>query len=332
DSWAYADQIARLGWTVDVIDWDDRTFVPTSRYDAVISIDGNGLRLAEMSRVADSRLILHLTTADPGFNNTAESQRLAALLKRRGARLRPRRQLEHVLETTKAMSAAHSCLLIGNAWALSTYPNSEQSKIHMTNVVTSARALPTDSQIASKPFGNEYLWLFGGGAVHKGLDLTLEAFAAQPQLKLHVVGNLENELDFLKEYRRELFGTQNIKYHGFLRPNSPELQQLLNASTYSVAPSCSEGMSTAVAFTTANGLVPIHTREVGMDFDNVPHFEILSPTVEAVSTQIEQSALVDSGTRRQNARTIAAHACTAFSRDAYQGKMKTFLDDALRNL
>ena len=332
DSWAYADQIAHLGWTVDVIDWDDWTFVPMNRYDAVVSLDGNGLHLAEMSCSANCRLILHLTTADPTFNNAAEAQRLAALLERRGARLRPRRQLAHISDTHEAMSAAHSCLLIGNSWTLSTYPTSQRSKISMTNVVTSTRAMPTEAQISNKPFGNEYLWFFGGGAVHKGLDLTLEAFSAQPQLKLHVVGNLENELDFLKEYRRELFRTSNIKYHGFLPPDSPALQRILNTSTYSIAPSCSESMSTAVAFTTANGLVPIHTPEVGMDFDNLPHFEILSPTVEALGTSIEQSAAVNLGARGQNALTISTHSHSAFSRGAYQKRLKSFLEVALRDL
>jgi glycosyltransferase involved in cell wall biosynthesis len=332
DSWLYANTMARMGWTVDVINWNDRLFLPSHSYDAIVALDGNGIRLAEVVDGAKSRLILHLTTADPQFNNAAERGRLANLFHRRGVRLLPRRQLEYVAETHQAITSAHSCFLIGNSWTRSTYPESQQTKFSMTNVANSARTLPTDSEIAAKPLGNEYLWFFGGGAVHKGLDLALEAFATRHDLQLHVVGNLEAERDFLFEYQRELFRTTNIKYHGFLRLDSQALRHVMHTSTYLIAPSCSEGMSSAVAVAAANGLVPILTPEVGIDFDLLPNFQIASPTPDSLGAAIEESTGVQKHDRHELARNAATCARGQFSRDAYRARLEEFLTSALGDL
>ncbi len=332
DSWLYANAIAQMGWNVDVIDWNDRAFSPTRSYDAVVALDGSGLRLANTPGGSNSRLILHLTTADPEFNNAAEIGRLENLFQRRGTHLQARRQLDHVVETHQAIAAAHSCLLIGNPWTLSTYPCPHRSKIRTTNVATSARTLPSESEVMSKPFRDDYLWFFGGGAVHKGLDLTLEAFASRPDLRLHVVGNLEAERDFLFEYRRELFRSKNIRYYGFLGLDSQALKDVMRTATFLVAPSCSESMSNAVAVAAANGLIPIRTPEVGISIEQLPGFEILLPTPHSIGASIEESASTDQQNRTDLALATSAQARNLFSRDAYRERLTAFLTEALHDL
>ena len=59
-----------------------------------------------------------------------------------------------------------------------------------------------------------FVWMGGGGAVLKGLDITLEAFSKMPEFNLHVLGPASVEKDFIKEYKKELEETPNINYYG----------------------------------------------------------------------------------------------------------------------
>jgi len=330
DSWTIADILLELGWDVDVIDWDDWDFLPTNSYDAVIALDANGARLTSLMGPNMPTLLLHLTTAAPDFNNAAEKSRLDALAKRRGATIRPMRQLAHVDGSEAALAAAQACTLTGNEWAASTYGSQLRSKIHPIGVTTvpdaSTVQFTTRENDRRK---NDFLWYFGGGAVHKGLDITLEAFSSLNALTLNVVGDLESEPDFLWEYRRELFLTRNIHYHGYLTTHSDERRRVFAESSFVVAPSCSEATSTAVAVCMASGLIPIVTPETGISLPQGVGIVINEPTPRGVVDAVTEAAAMPVDQRDAMAAAAAKFGRESFSRSKYRAELTKFFSAEL---
>ena len=79
----------------------------------------------------------------------------------------------------------------------------------------------------NEPLGNEFLWFYGYGAVHKGLDILLDIFSEKKEYTLNIVGNIDTEKDFINIYAKELYSLPNIKYHGFLSPMSNEYKNVI---------------------------------------------------------------------------------------------------------
>ena len=264
NAWESA-QLVRIlrdsGFQLDVINWDDHSFVGRGHYDVVVDIHGNLSRVAGQA----SCRVLHVTGSHPEFSNRAERERLAALETRRGVCLRRRRSVsvEAVTQFNDSLRISDLVTLIGNTTTLSTFPTEIRSKIRLVTVSGSNLSrVRSPAQLASV---GEFLWFAGSGAVHKGLDLVLEVFARNPQLTLHCVGPFTRELDFVRAYRRELFDLPNIVSHGFINPDTPKFYDIASRCCGFVTPSCSEGISPAVVTCLQFGLVPIISRQCGVD-------------------------------------------------------------------
>jgi glycosyltransferase involved in cell wall biosynthesis len=152
------------------------------------------------------------------------------------------------------------CLLIGNDFTLSTFPFKFQNKI-VKVPVSGAFLNRTKKQLEFVPKEKEFLWFFGPGLIHKGLDLVLEVFAKNKDLVLNVVGFVDSEKDFCKIYQKELSEMPNIKVHGGLKPSSEKFWNIISKCFCFIAPPCSEGMSPSVVTCLQLGLFPVISRE-----------------------------------------------------------------------
>jgi glycosyltransferase involved in cell wall biosynthesis len=112
------------------------------------------------------------------------------------------------------------------------------------------------------------LWFGSDGLVHKGLDLTLEAFAEMPEYRLLVCGPIEKERDFVQTYYSELYKTPNIHVIGWVDVTGQEFMKIIETCAGLVYPSCSEGQSGSVINCLHAGLIPIISYESGVDVDD----------------------------------------------------------------
>jgi hypothetical protein len=257
-----AHALAALGFAVDAIDFDDETATPAGRYDVVLALDAELVSLVDA--VQPAYRLLHLTGSFAPFNNAAEEARIEALAERRGVRCAPRRMVADPEGAAAALALAEGCSLVGNRWVRDTYPPDQRDKIHCVPVTGS----PLSARVRARdavPDPREFLWFFGGGAVHKGLDLALEAFARRPELVLNVVGDLSAEADFVAVYRHELTALPNVRVHGFLTPDSEAFADVTERCFAFVAPSCAEATSTACVTLLQCGLYPIVSPATGLD-------------------------------------------------------------------
>jgi hypothetical protein len=319
--------LARLGFQVDVVDFSDRDFHPDGGYDLVMAIDAELVRLAE---AAGSPLrLLHMTGAYPPFQNAAELRRIEELRQRRGVECVPRRMVADPDGDVAAIERADACSLIGNEWTLSTFPEELRRKITPVPVSGSLPVrVKSPRQIARSERG--FLWFFGSGAVHKGLDRALEAFASTPGLTLHVVGNIDSEQDFVEAYRRELTGLPNIHWHGFLDPASRRFAAVARRCSFVVAPSCSEGTSPATATMLQVGLYPIVSRETGVDLPRSGRVEYLHRCgPEDIAAAAEDAFRMGRDQLVAEIQSVQRLARDLYSRASFSRAMSAYLERAV---
>ena len=322
-------EIARIftrnGYAVDAISWDDASFVPKRDYAAVFDISAN---LARCSQPGTYKFF-HATGSDPLFSNKAERERLESLKARRGVSIAPRRFIKEadVALFHGNLAKADTVTLIGNEVTSATFPDLLRRKLH--------RVDPTGSYLSRirNPrwidIKREFVWFNGAGAVHKGLDLVLEAFARHPELVLHVIGPYLKERDFTAAYEHELTRCPNIISHGFLYPSSRRFQEITRNVLGFVSPSCSEGISTSAVTCMHYGMVPVVSRNSGIDMTEDMGRVLDTCTIE----EIEEMVLSLADTAETEIRRMIAfsqeYALNRFSRKEFSRSMGNVIARAL---
>ena len=251
-----AELFLEAGYAVDVVDFDHPTFTPHRTYNFCLDIAHNLERFTP-SLGKGCVKVFHATTSHWLFNNQAEYTRLLELQKRRGFTLVPQR----ALTPSRNIEVADVVTLLGNDVTAGTYAYAQKSLRRIPISTTHLYPAPERKKIARAKTG--FIWFGGSGIVHKGLDLVLETFTTLPDLHLTVFGKADT--DFTHAYRKELQETANIQFLGHVDPGSRVFQNALETSIGLIFPSCAEGSSGGVVTAMHAGLIPIVSKEAGVD-------------------------------------------------------------------
>ena len=321
-------QVARSllagGFTIDVTSFRGAELpTPLPDYDIACSLHGALAGVADRLP-ARTLKILWLTGSSPDYQNRREMERIAALSARGRTGYAPCRQMDADAEL-KAMDMADRCVILGNEHTLATFAPRHRAKM-IRLMPTASRLLPL-VPVAVRNEPPEFLWLGGGGAVLKGLDLVLEAFAAMPDLQLHVVGFPAEEADFDRLYERELYRLPNIRLHGYLRTSGPEFAAVLARSSAILAPSASEGAATSVATCLAAGLFPIVSDDVGLDHDGTLSYRLPELTVGAITHAARSVAGIPPARLAALRRAIRARSAQLYARERFTADIDALVRD-----
>lgn len=287
-SWVITERMARkfldFGYTVDVIANENKSFLPKKEYTFFIDTRMNFERLAPMLN-KDCVKILHATTAHPYFHNAAEAKRLMALQERKHVTVRSRR----FMPVRDAVAVEYAdCLTVPSEFCLQTFGYA--NKPFYLVPYPAEFVYPWAEAKNFESCRSRFLWLGSAGMVHKGLDLVLEAFAGMPEYHLTVCGPVGNEKDFERVYEQELYHTSNIHTLGWIDIDSPEFVNLALQCVGFVYPSCSEGSAGAVITCLHAGLIPIISRESGVDVSKEVNAVLEDCSIEAIQDAVRQLA------------------------------------------
>jgi glycosyltransferase involved in cell wall biosynthesis len=276
-----ANTFLEKGYRVDVINWDNERFAPRYHYDICVDVHNNLRNLTPYLK--NTLKIFHITNAHWSVAKENEELRLSALKQRRGVILVSRRTLTPSYNIEEADCAT----MLGNDYTESTYAFAKKEIFRVP--VSSPFTFEFPKQKNFDAARKHFLWLGGSGAVHKGLDITLEAFAHTPELQLTVCGPIKSEEDFLHAYNKELNQTSNISYLGRIDLAGPKFLELVYSCGAVILPSSSEGGGGSVINCMQAGLVPVVTKETSVD---TVDFGIIIPeaTVEGVVNAIQNVA------------------------------------------
>ncbi len=323
ESRTMAESLRDLGFTVDVMHWTNRTFEPQERYDVMVDVRLQFDRLAD--RVGpDCLKILHCETSHYRFHNAAQQQRRALLEQRRGIRL----PLYRLVEENRAIELADCATLLGNACTQATYAFSGKPLYRIPISQAFLYDFPDAKDFAR--VRHRFLWFGSEGALHKGLDLVLEAFAKAPELELEVAGPVDRERAFFRAFRRELLQTRNIRYLGWIDIGSPQFQELTRRVVALVYPSSSEGQSGSTVTCLHAALPSIVTPQVGLDIEPAFGAVLDEVTPEAIVTACRQLASRTPEELRNMAHAAWSYARSHHTRERFAAEYRRALLEILK--
>jgi len=267
-----------LGFEVDVFNFEDSGFLPNRSYDVAIDIVSNLGRIGENQPDGLIKILFPMFAhwTEHNFRSYARHRSIAH---RRGASIKPKR----LITPNDAVEQADVIFCKGGEFGQSTYSYSDTTVIPL--IQSGPNAL---DEFVSRDVGharNNFVWLGGSSAVHKGLDLVLEAFAELPQLNLTVIGKVPEERQFAEVYRKELFEMPNIQAVGWMDTLSDEFRQVISRSVAIVAPSATEMSCGSVIAGMMSGLIPIVTEGADIDVSGIG-FNVREDSVDGVRQAI----------------------------------------------
>jgi glycosyltransferase involved in cell wall biosynthesis len=296
-----------LGYTVDVVNFDDRQFRPRSKYDLFIGHGGiNYQNIAK--RVSKNCIKIYFSTGTYWkTHNFAEDERLDALYRRRGVRLPRDRYIYDSEEWANYHADAIICL--GNDRARQSYAKFG-SVYSLNNAAYATRTAGNFSNHTASQ--HNFLFFSGPGNVHKGLDLLLEAFTNSPN-QLFICQTISPE--FGAVYAAEM-ERPNIHILGFVRARTAPFYELVNKCAYVILPSCSEGSPGSVTECMHHGLIPVLTPQCNIDVQDFG-LEIREGTVDSVKASVEAASARPGPWKREASRRTQEVAQNDFSEAAF---------------
>ncbi len=327
-----APEIARLfserGYDVDVINWDNNNFVPNKKYVACIDLNSNLERLAPLLS-PDCKKVVFITGSNPSFQNAAEEKRLELLQKRSGVLLYASRAVPQ----TTSLAYADFAIGYGNITSFKTF-SSFRKKILPIPIP----AMDTYEFQEHKNFEEarkHFLWFGGGGAILKGLDLVVEAFAGMPHLKLSIMGPAAYEKEFRELYAHEL-GLPNITVYerpridknGTITSSGKNVIDIFNSCAAIIYPSASEGGGGAVVHAMQAGLFPIITPQTSID-ERAPSIVIENPTIENIRSIVINFSKLPPEEIKKLSKEVWGFAREHHTKEAFTKAYGDFIDNTL---
>ncbi|MBP2644653.1 MAG: glycosyl transferase group 1 [Firmicutes bacterium] len=255
-----AEVLSDFDYNVDVVNWDDDTVcLDQKMYDLVVDISPHNRQMYQDHLNPGSLQVLFATGSSPTWQLSQEQMRLDNLYRRRGIRLAPK---TNPIYQYPSPNTFDGFFLFGSQHTLDTFGEIQTARTSF--IANTGYLLPPPTDFSQKS-PHCFLFLASRNQVLKGLDLLLEVFSANPCLTLYICSLFTQEPEFCQVYAKELFQLPNIKPIGFVDIYSSTFQALVQKCCYVIAPSASEGLSGSVLSAMSAGLVPIVSRDCGLD-------------------------------------------------------------------
>jgi hypothetical protein len=280
-----AEALHEMGYSVDIIHWNNQEIFSFKKYDLVIGLGGSIERVCKIK--GRPLVISYVTGSHYTFQNVATQKRLKEYPEDKRVLLK--NSIRVAKEWPLCITDADGLLVIGNQSTVETFRPYRQERVFILPVpienLFDAKCIMGERIIRESR--NHFMFISSNGLLHKGLDLVLRAFRNHPELHLHILAPLDDEPGFRKVFKNFL-DQPNIHTYGFVSMKSEKFKDILSKCMFVILPSCSEGQSSAVANVLLNGgLIPLITKEVGLDIGKESIY-IQSLTVSGVETAIKK--------------------------------------------
>jgi hypothetical protein len=249
-----ANILNEMGYIVDVIDRTATRFNLEDKYSLFIGIGvgDSGQHYPDIAKQIPSAFkILYALGPEPTISNKWVEDRYLSYVFRHGVGLGKMRRYFEKVRIDEVMKYTDAILTCANDYIQQTYAqfNKPMQRVWLS---THPDLMPDGLPKNQKSF----LYFGGNGNIVKGLDLAIEAITGT-DLELYICAPLE------KEYQPDL--PPNIHWVGFIPVGSPKFNEVVSKCGYVILPSCSEGCATSATTCMRKGLIPVVTKETGID-------------------------------------------------------------------
>ena len=262
----------QLGFSIDLVDreaaWPEVASLFKNEYAIYFSnAAGNSapLHSAINRKVTAACRIYYAAGPEPEFSNELVHARHDAFDARTG-QASIRRRILREANYQERLERIDAIFYVGNEFVASSFDKVCSIPKHRIYPSTSP-ALFLDLPSIRNKSPKSFLYLGGHGLICKGLDLVLEAFDGLSDLTLDICAP-STEYDFWSYYQPLLSRNPQIKFHGFVDITGALFREITSHTAFNIFPSSSEGCATSVVTAMRRGVVPVVTRESGIDLED----------------------------------------------------------------
>lgn len=162
------------------------------------------------------------------------------------------------------------------------------------------------------------------------MDIVLEAFTEIPEYKLYVCAPIEQEPRFQEEYYKELYETDNIETVGWVDVTGDKFRDIVMNTIAIVYPSIAEGQAGSVVTCMHAGLIPLISRESGVDVGNFG-FYINDCSVESVMESVRRLTRLSNSECKRLSRSTWEYAQKYHTSEYYKMRYREILETILKN-
>lgn len=255
-----ARSLNELGYSVDVINWDDKNPDLEQTYDLIVCHGAVNYEKVRNKIKNDGKLIYYSTGSYWKHHNKKEKERLDQFYQRHKVKLNFDRPIQYSEE--KANKESDLVIALGNKDTAKTYEKFKNVKyLHAASMDNSRDVINADKNYDKAK--KNFLFMSGPGGIHKGLDWAIDYFLDHPELNLHIMMGLEK--DFQDFYSEALSSKKNIHYYGYVPQRTKQFYRIVDKCAASILLSCSEGSPGSVIESMHQGLLPIVTKDSHID-------------------------------------------------------------------
>jgi hypothetical protein len=259
---------SKLGFGVHFRRFDKKTFFP-GKYDIIFGIEPNFGAYSKRNK--DSLKIYYATGAYYEHQNKMVKDRTDHF------------NLIHNTNVPyiRTVKPHNSCVIadyiiqIGSKFTVETYPPEVREKI--ITIRQSCHNFSFNNFIERKIANvqkNHFIWMGSQGSILKGLDIVLDFFISQPNLHIHIFGEIDGAV---YNYYSEYLQNDNIHLYGFVDLDSEIIEDITLISAFVIMPSASEGMPGSVLNLMKLGCIPIVTKYAA--FDEIEEYGFLMESI-----------------------------------------------------
>lgn len=304
------------GYVVDVVSFNEEFRKSNVAYDIVIGFGDIFQRTDSLKE--KGKKILYLTENHPEFAKASYAEREIYYKQRKG-------KLDRFLKrnsvyTIKDIECSDVVICMLNKYSVSrsNWRNKHLEIICPTSHYNSNFKLINKNWRVVK---NKFLWFGSPGALHKGLDILIDAFSHLPNLQLYIAGGAEEELSLFK-IKKYL----NIFNLGFLDVFSNDFLTIVNDVAWVILPSCSEGCSTSVLTCMRHGLIPITTPAAGLEDNGEFGITLQSFEIEYIREVVLRASAYNDDLLEDLSRNSIKYANSKSSREAYYKQFSNIME------
>ncbi|MCP5181858.1 MAG: glycosyltransferase [Pseudomonadales bacterium] len=320
-NWNLARTFLDLGFQIDAAPSDAQPLFAGKSFDVVIDVRSNLQHLSEVLASHGTR-IMFPQFCHWALHNGGQLQRYQNLLLRSGIALQPSRLISY----TDSVECADRIVTPGSAFSTRGFSHTGAAIYHINQAPPNAtmQFVKRDFDSARKHF----LWISGSGAVHKGLDLLLEAFSQRPELHLHICGDISSEQPFTRAFDHLLRERTNVHLHGWMDTQTESWLELCRRCAFVVLHSASEVTATSPIAGMYTGMIPIVNEgadQATMDFGCL----LRQATVGELLDALDRMSSASTQELEQQSQASFDHAAHRYTQSGFMLSLRSAMCQAL---